>query len=65
MEHRHLCVQQVSIQQSTIKEKFESSVCVTHAQYFGKPILCDAGHASSGIDEEVLSKRWLFFYNEI
>ena len=31
-------------------------MCVTHAQYFGKPILCDAGHASSGVDEDVLSK---------
>jgi len=38
-----------------------SSVCVTHAQYFGKPILCDAGHASSGIDEEVLNGYcWMF-----
>jgi len=38
-----------------------SSVCVTHAQYFGKPILCDAGHSSSGVDEDVLNGYcWMF-----
>ena len=43
-----------------MKDKFSFSVCVTHAQYFGKPILCDAGHASSGVEEDVLSKLFLY-----
>ena len=44
-----------------MKDKFSFSVCVTHAQYFGKPILCDAGHASSGVEEDVLSKIFFTF----
>ena len=48
-----------------MKDKFSFSVCVTHAQYFGKPILCDAGHASSGVEEDVLSKLFLYIHKEM
>ena len=58
MEHGHLCFQQVRINNENLIE-FIFSICVTHAQYFGKPILCDAGHASSGVDEDVLSEIWM------
>ena len=30
------------------------SICVTHKQFFGDPILCDAGHANGGINSDVL-----------
>ena len=34
------------------------SICVTHKQFFGDPILCDAGHASGGINSDVLGENF-------
>lgn len=42
------------------------SICVTHKQFFGDPILCDAGHASGGINSDVLDTYcWMYSTFEI
>jgi hypothetical protein len=42
------------------------SICVTHKQFFGDPIVCDAGHASGGISEDVLDTYcWMYSTFEI
>lgn len=42
------------------------SICVTHKQFFGDPILCDAGHASGGINGDVLDTYcWMYSTFEI